>query len=123
MLSNIGAVAGLYVQNPAQAVTFRSALHAMENGISSGNELVGSIWLLLTSVAVLRIGALARGFGYLAVVLSIAGILTLVSPVALSMIIIFGLGMIVWCIWLGVVLLRRSHVRGGVKTEPVPAAL
>lgn len=123
MLSNIGVVAGLYAQDPAQAVTAWSALYAVENGITSGNELVGSIWILLVSIAVLRTGALAKGLGYLGIVLSAAGMLTLVSPVAFTMAVIFGLGMIVWCVWLGVVLLRRSQPRGVVKTEPVPAAL
>lgn len=123
MLSNIGAVTALYAQDPTQAVTVWSALDAVENGITSGNELVGSIWLLLTSIAILRTGALVRGLGYLGIVLSAAGIVTLVSPVALPMAMVFGLGLIVWCIWLGVVLLRRSPVRGGVKAEPIPAAL
>lgn len=122
MLSNIGVAAGIFAQDPSQAVTVWSALHAVENGITSGNELVGSIWLLLTSVAIVRTGALGKGLGYLGIVLSIAGMLTLVSPLALPMAMIFGLGLIVWCIWLGVVLLRRNHVRE-VKTERVPAAI
>lgn len=123
MLSNIGKVAAMYVQDSAQAVTVWSALQAVETGITSGNELVGSIWLLLTSIAILRTSALARGLGYLGLVLSAAGILTLVTPLGFAMAMTFGLGMIVWCVWLGVILLRRSRAPGGVKTEPVPAAL
>jgi len=123
MLSNIGVVTGLVAQDPVQAVTVWSALQAVENGITSGNELVGSIWLLLTSVAILRTGALARGLGYLGIVLSAAGILTLITPLALTLAMIFGTGLIVWCVWLGIVLLRGRQARGVVKTEPVPAAL
>lgn len=123
MLSNIGVVTGLAAQDPTQAVTVWLALEAVENGITSGNELVGSIWLLLTSVAILRTGALARGLGYLGIVLSAAGILTLITPLALTLAMIFGAGLIVWCVWLGIVLLRHSQARGVVKTEPVPAAL
>lgn len=123
MLSNIGVVSGLAAQDPTQAVTVWSALQAVENGITSGNELVGSIWLLLTSVAILRTGALARGLGYLGIVLSAAGILTLITPLALTLAMIFGMGLIVWCIWLGVALLRGSQARGVFQTEPVPTAL
>lgn len=123
MLSNIGAVTGLAAQDPTQAVTIWTALRAVENGITSGNELVGSIWLLLTSVAILRTGALGKGLGYLGIVLSAAGILTLISPVALILAMLFGLGLIVWCIWLGVVLLRRTQMRGAVMAEPAAAAL
>jgi hypothetical protein len=123
MLSNIGVTAGLYAQDSAQAVTVWSALQAVETGITSGNELVGSLWLLLTSIAILRTGALGKGLGYLGIVLSAAGIVTLVPSVALPMAMIFGLGLIVWCIWLGIVLLRHNQARGKVKTEPVAAAL
>ncbi len=123
MLSNIDVATRIFAQDPAQAVTIWSALEAVENGITSGNELVGSIWLLLTSVAILRTGALGKGLGYLGIVLGAAGIVTLVPPLALPMAMTFGLGLIVWCIWLGVVLLRRSQVRGAVNTEPVAVAL
>ena len=123
MLSNIGAVTGLYVQNPAQAATIWSALKAVENGITSGNELVGSIWLVLTSIAILRTGALGKGIGYLGVILGGIGILTLISPLAFALAVIFGLGLIVWCIWLGIILLRRSPVRGEAKTQAAAAAL
>lgn len=123
MLSNIGAVTGLAAQDPTQAVTVWSALEAVENGITSGNELVGSIWLLLVSIAAWRAGELGRGLNYLGMALSVAGILTLVPVLAEGTIMIFGLGSILWCIWLGLVLLRRSPVRHGVKIEPVPAAL
>lgn len=123
MLSNIGVVTGLAAQDAARAVTVWSALQAVENGITSGNELVGSIWLLLTSVAILRTGALARGLGYLGIVISAAGILTLISPLALTLTMVFGLGLIVWCIWLGVALLRGGHAHGVFQTEPVPTAL
>lgn len=123
MLSNIGTVTGLYAQDPANAVTVWAALEAVETGIASGNELVGSLWLLLTSIAVLRTGALARGLGYLGMGLSAAGILTLVTPLGFAMAMTFGLGMIVWCVWLGVILLRRGQAPGRIKTEPVPSAL
>ena len=123
MLSNIGVATGLFAEDPTQAVTVWSALQAVETGITSGNELVGSIWLLLTSIAIVRTGALGKGLGYLGIVLSAAGIVTLVPPLALPMAMTFGLGLIVWCIWLGVVLLRRSQVRSAVKTKPVAATL
>ena len=123
MLSNIGKVAAMYAQDSTQAVTVWSALQAVETGITSGNELVGSIWLALTSIAILRTGALSKGLGYLGIILSGVGVVTLVPSVAIPMAMTFGLGLIVWCIWLGIVLLRRSPVRGAVNTEPVAAAL
>lgn len=79
-------------------------MKAVENGIVSGNELVGSLWVLLLSLAALRTKGLPKGLNYLGMILSVAGILTLLPAVPTY---IFGLGMIVWSIWLGVALLRK----------------
>ena len=115
MLHNLGVVANLYGTDPAQAVTAWTALESVENGIVSGNELVGSLWVLLLSVAALRTGGLTRALNYLGVVLGIAGILTIVPALAESMIMIFGPGMIVWSAWVGIVMLRQSQI---VATQP-----
>ena len=48
----------------------------------SGNELVGSLWVLLLSLAALRTGGLTRALNYLGVVLGIAGILTMIPALA-----------------------------------------
>ncbi|MBI5567074.1 MAG: DUF4386 family protein [Chloroflexi bacterium] len=107
MLRNVGVVAALYGNDPAQAATAWTALEAVENGIVSGNELVGSLWVLLLSVAALRTGGLNRAVNYLGVVLGIAGSLTLIPALAETMIMIFGPGLIVWSVWVGIVMLRR----------------
>jgi hypothetical protein len=110
MLHNLGVVAALYSNDPAQAATTWTALEAVENGIVSGNELVGSLWVLLLSLAALRTGGLTRALNYLGVVLSVAGILTMIPALAETMIMIFGPAMIVWSIWAGIIMLRRSQV-------------
>jgi hypothetical protein len=110
MLHNLGVVARLYGTDPARAATAWTALESVENGITSGNELVGSLWVLLLSVAALRTGTLTRALNTLGVIIGIAGILTIVPALAESMIMIFGPGMIVWSVWLGIVLLRQSRV-------------
>jgi hypothetical protein len=110
MLHNLGVVADLYGANPAQAITAWTALESVENGITSGNELVGSLWVLLLSVAALRTGTLTRALNTLGVIMGIAGILTIVPALAESMIMIFGPGIIVWSVWLGIVLLRQRRV-------------
>jgi len=110
MLHNLGVVAALYGNDPAQAATTWTALKAVETGIASGNELVGSLWVLLLSVAALRTGGLPRALNYLGVVLGVAGILTIIPALAETMIMIFGPGMIVWSIWAGIIMLRRSRV-------------
>jgi hypothetical protein len=107
MLRNLGVVAALYGKDPAQAQAAWATLEAVENGIVSGNELVGSLWVLLLSLAALKTGGLTRALNYLGIVLGIAGSLTLVPALAETMVMIFGPGMIVWSVWVGIVMLRR----------------
>jgi len=110
MLHNLGVVARLYGTDPAQAATAWTALESVENGIVSGNELVGSLWVLLLSLAAMRTGGLTRALNYLGVVLGVAGSLTIIPALAETMIMIFGPGMIVWSVWVGIVMLRQSRV-------------
>jgi hypothetical protein len=114
MVANIGAgvVVDLYGRDPAQAATVWLTLHFVVTGLGGGNEIVGGIWVLLVSWAALRAGELPRALNYFGVAISAAGILTAVLTTLDALGAIFGLGLIVWFIWLGIVILR-----GGVKTE------
>ncbi len=103
MLYDFGVIANLYGKDPAQAATVWMTLQAVENGIVSGNELVGSLWVLLLSLAALRAGGLTRALNYLGVALGAVGLLTLIPAFVPAF---FGLGMIVWSVWVGIVLLR-----------------
>ncbi len=109
MLRDSGVIAGLYGKDPAQAAVLWPVLEAVENGIVSGNELVGSLWVLLISIAGLRTNGFTRTFNYFGLAVSVAGILTMIPDLVATMQMIFGLGMIFWSIWLGVVLMMGSH--------------
>ena len=120
MLHNLGVVSALYGADPAQAVTAWTALESVEVGITSGNELVGSLWVLLLSVAALRTGQLSRGLNILGVVLAVAGMLTIVPALYDSLVMVFGPGMVVWSIWLGIVLLRQKPAAARPAETLVP---
>jgi hypothetical protein len=107
MLRDVGVVADLYAKNPAQAETVWLALDAVETGIVSGNELVGSLWVALVCIAALRTGALARAAGYFGVAIALAGSLTIVPSLTDTMVMVFGPGIVVWSVWVGVILLRE----------------
>jgi hypothetical protein len=109
MLHDFGEVANLYAQNPAQAETSWMTLKIIENGIISGNELIGGLWVLLLSWAALRTGKLNKALNTLGLVIGVAGIVSIVPVLAEVAVTIFGLSMIVWFAWLGTILLRRSH--------------
>jgi hypothetical protein len=69
---------------------------------------VGGLWVLLSSWVALRTRALPRLLSYLGVLVSVAGIVTVVPALGEIGGSIFGLGTIVWFLWLGVVMLRGS---------------
>jgi hypothetical protein len=109
MVFNIGmeTVIDLYGKDPAQAESVWLAVDSVSIGLGGGNEIVGALWVLLLSWAALRAGGLPRALNYLGVLTGVSGILTLV-PALEMMGVIFGLGLIVWFVWVGIVMLRTS---------------
>jgi len=114
MVANIGlgTVVDLYGEDPAQAASVWLALDSVQNGLGGGNEIVGGLWVLLVSVAALRAGGLPRALNYLGAVIGVAGLLTVV-PALEVLGAVFGLGFIVWFIWVGLVMLRGGPSKLG----------
>lgn len=118
MLRDIGVIARLYAKDPAQAAVAWVTLEAVENGIVSGNEVVGSLWVLLVSLTAWRTGTLGRAVNGFGIAISLAGLLTVIPPLFDVMIMIFGPGMMVWSAWIGLALLRRQP---GARRQAVGA--
>jgi len=109
MVLNIGfgTVVDLYGADPAQAESVWLAVDSVGNGLSGGMEIFGPIWVLLVSWAGLRTGVLPKALNYLGVVMAVAGLATII-PALEAVGAIFGLGLIVWLSWVGIVMLRSS---------------
>lgn len=112
MVANIGAkvVIALHAKDPALAASTWLALSFVVNGLGGGNEVVGGLWMLLVSLAALQIRALPKALNYLGLVVSVAGLLTVV-PALGELGSVFGLGSILWFNALGVVMLRDGMVK------------
>ncbi len=110
MVANIGTgvVVDLYSQDPSQASLVWLSLDIVVNGLGGGNEIVGGLWVLLVSWAALRSRGLPRALNFLGVVTGVAGLLTTI-PVLGELGAVFGLGSILWFIWLGIVMLRDKR--------------
>ncbi|MEO0560623.1 MAG: DUF4386 domain-containing protein [Chloroflexota bacterium] len=108
MVANIGAatVIEMYTNNPEQAGTVWAAVSAVQRGIGGGNEIVGGLWVVLLSWAAMR-GGLPKSLNIAGMIFGAAGVVTLV-PILTDVGALFGLGLIAWYIWCGVVLLRSS---------------
>lgn len=105
--TGLDAVAGIYSRSPQEAASTWVAIGAIQNGLGGGIEVVGGLWMLLVSVAGLRTASLPGVLNYLGALVGSAGILTVVPPLA-DLGAIFGLGQIVWFVWAGFVLLRKT---------------
>ena len=109
-INNLSTVVKLYGENPAQAATVWLTLDSVETGLGAGGgeTIVSGLWLLLLSWAALRARALPRLLIYLGVVTGVAGILSVLALTDLQA--VYGVGLIIWFAWLGIVMLRRSPV-------------
>jgi len=109
-INNLSTVVELYGKNPAQAATVWLTLDSVETGLGAGGgeTIVSALWFLLLSWVALRARALPRVLNYLGVVTGVAGILSVLALTDLTA--VYGLGLIIWFVWLGIVMLRRSPV-------------
>lgn len=110
MVANAGlaTVVALYAKDPAQAALTWQGIEAVANGLGNANgEILGGIWTLLVSLAALRIGGLPKALNILGLFVGAVGIITII-PALTDFTGVFGLGQIVWFVWLGIVLLRSN---------------
>jgi len=109
MVSNIaiGTVADLHDTDPAGAETVWSALDSVQNGLGGGNEIAGGVWILLVSWAALRSAVLPRTLNYVGLFAGAAGLTTII-PALEAVGAVFGIGLIVWFVWVGVLLLKEQ---------------
>ena len=96
--------------DPAQAALLRLAVDTVTIGLDHADRFLGCLWVLLTSWAALRTAQLAKPLNYLGLVIGMAGIVSSVAPTLNALGYAFGVGIIVWWLWLGIVLLLRPMV-------------
>lgn len=102
-------VKNLYDTSPVQAGTVWLAIESISE--ASGIEFLGGIWVLLVSFVALQSGKLKRSLNYFGIILGAAGVISAL-PGLRGVGMIFGLGQIVWFIWLGIVMLNVSKSVG-----------
>ncbi len=118
MVSNAGIapVLAQYAKDPAQAALTWQGFETVASGLGNGNgEILGGLFTLLVSMAALRTGGLPKAMNILGLVIGAVGIISIL-PGLTDLTGAFGLGQMIWFIWLGIALLR-----GNVK--PVSVSL
>jgi hypothetical protein len=114
MVANAGlaTIVPLYAKDPAQAALTWQAIEAVANGLGNANgEILGGLWALLVSLAALRAGGLPKGLNILGLSVGAVGIISLIPGLTEGMVGVFGLGQIIWFIWLSITLLRNNPSR------------
>ena len=111
MIAVVGSdmVLDVAAQDSALAASMWATIQMLIQGLGGGIELVGGLWITLMSVAALRSRSLPKNLNYLGLVVGAAGILTttLLLPDVLTA--LFGLGIIVWYVWIGITMLRSER--------------
>jgi hypothetical protein len=110
-VSNMGMdiVVDLYSKDPTQAVTAWIAIDSVANGLgSAGGEILGGTWVLLVSWAALRGGGLSRALNYFGMLVGAAGLFSSIPVIGVLGTVIFGLGKMLWFLWLGIIMLRSD---------------
>ncbi len=82
----------------------------MANGLGNANgEILSGPLTLLVSNAALRAGGFSKALNILGLFVGAVGIITII-PALNDLTGVFGLGQIVWFIWLGIVFLRTNSL-------------
>lgn len=111
MVANAGIapVVALHAKDPTQAALTWQGIESVANGLGNSNgEILGGLWVLLVSLAALRTGGLPKGLNILGILVGAVGIISIIPGLTDSLTGIFGLGQIIWFVWLGITLLRSS---------------
>ncbi len=110
MIANIGlaAVIKLSVNEPGQAMTLWLTVNIIVEGLGGGNEVVGGLWLLLLSCAALKSNQFSKTLSTFGLFIGLAGIMTIYPADVLTE--IFGIGQIIWFVWLGISMLCMNEV-------------
>ena len=111
LVANVGATAvvTIYEKDPAQAISVWLALQFVVNGLGGGNEIIGGLWVLLISLAGLNGQTISRPLNVLGLIVGAAGVVTAI-PALSEVGSIFGLGLILWFAWVGIVMLRTARI-------------
>jgi hypothetical protein len=113
MIANAGIapVVALYAEDPSQAALTWLGIETVASGVGNGNgEILGGLWTLLVSWAALRAGGLPKGLNFLGLLVGVVGIVSL-FPGLTDLTGLFGIGQLIWYVWLGIVLLRSNTSR------------
>ena len=108
MVANVGfaEVVRQHSTTPNEAAALWHIVHTIENGLGGGNEIAGGVWALILGISFLRAAVFPRLLAYFSLLIGLSGLSTVLPGMSDIGGPVFGIGFILWFIWVGVVLLR-----------------
>ncbi len=107
----LSSVVALNAIDPTQAALTWQGIVPVIDGLGNANgEILGGLMTFLVSLAAMRSGQLPRGVNILGLVVGTVGVITII-PALNALVAVFGLGQIIWFIWMGFALLRSNPVQ------------
>jgi hypothetical protein len=98
----------LSTSDAGQASMLRLVVDAVTIGLDHSDRFLGCLWVLLTSWTALGTRQLPKTLNIFGLVIGSAGIISSAAPAINGLGYAFGVGVIVWWIWIGIVLLRSN---------------
>lgn len=106
--AGIGAALQLLEKSQAEAVSFWFQMETVSNGLGQANgEILGGCFTLLVSVSAMRGKKLPKIVNILGIIIGGIGIASII-PLLHDLAGLFGMGQVIWFLWVGVVLLTNK---------------
>jgi hypothetical protein len=100
----------LYATDQANAANLRLALETITRGIDNSDKLLGCLWVGFVSLSAYNSIALPKAVNVFGLAISAVGLIGTFIPTFVAISYLFGVGAIVWWLWIGFVMLRRHAV-------------
>jgi Domain of unknown function (DUF4386) len=94
--------------NPTEAETLKKAIETITLSIDSSDKFLGCLWVVLVSIAAFKTGEFPKVLNIFGIIISISGLVGIVIPQLIAMSYAFGIGVIVWWLFLGFFMLRKQ---------------
>jgi hypothetical protein len=97
-------------KDPVQAEALKRTIETLTISIDHSDKFLGCLWVGLVSMAALKTGAFSRILNIFGIIISISGLVGTVIPELIAISYAFGIGAIIWWIFLGVFMLRKKVI-------------
>lgn len=110
-IRGINTVVDLYAIDPINAIAVWTGIEATAFGLSFvDGEIIGGLWTLMISVIAIKVSTFNKGVNYLGILVGVAGIASIIPAFnAAGGTGIFGIGQMVWYIWIGILLIKKGE--------------